>query len=227
MCTCGLKFGRYPDCSTEILLYDDPRINFVERNQGKNHTRGNVMTESEIRAILTNHGVSIQKWGTGEAKGLDDLLTEIQNGESVLSVVDGKIRRTVCCVVVEVRHVQGGTWLVLIEEKQVFVDGRIRWRDVPPSIVEKIRPDETPEISARRALKEELGIDELAGRLPLQVLGRMTRGPCKSQSFPGLPSFYSSHLFLVYLPNYLYKKDGYIEEQDSKSTHFVWKNMMR
>ena len=107
----------------------------------------------------------------------------------------------------------------LVEEKQVFTDGRKRTRDIGGSIAEKLLPNEEAEKAALRAVREEL-----------QVIGDLTIRPKRtdeeikdSPSYPGLQTKYVRHYFETELDGKQFKPEGYTETQPDKTTFFVWK----
>jgi len=180
------------------------------------------MQKDELLVFLQDHNVPLHEWGTGEAKTFDHLLLEISLGESELTEKDGKVLRSAEGSMLNVYYYDGQATWVLIEEKQVFTDGRSRTRNLDPAIGEKMRPGETPEDGAYRALSEELGITE---KLPLIPKPLRMKGPVPSQSYPGLWSVYSMHIFDVFLPEHLYKPEGYEENQSDKTSYFVWEKL--
>jgi hypothetical protein len=178
------------------------------------------MTINELRAYLEAHSIPVSTWGTGESKTLEHLLAEINEGESVLQEQEGKLLRISQASALTIYYEEGGRRLVLREKEQVFADGRRRVRDfLRASIFEKMKRGENPEEVARRALKEELGIEEL---LPLKPGPHSPIRILPSESFPGLVSVFSFYNFDVFLPARLYKPEGYVEVQKDKSTYFVW-----
>ena len=177
------------------------------------------MQREELIALLRRHRVPLETWGTGDAKTLDHLLKELAAGECALSVQDGRIIRYAEGAVIDVYCNGPDGSLKLVEDRQVFRDGRTKRRNLDTSIGEKMTPAEDPESAARRALAEELGITA-----PLVVTALHTRrkGPVPSVAFPGLTTIYDMHAFAVTLPRELVRPE-YVEEQEDKSTYFVWK----
>lgn len=126
--------------------------------------------------------------------------------------------RQVSTAALNVTHVKDGERLVLIEDKQVFTDGRERTRDFDWSIAEKLAPGENPVDAARRALKEELDIQ---GKTKF-AQGETKEKERTSPSYPGLTSRYTTHYFNVNLNDDQFKPKGYIEQQPDKTTYWVW-----
>ena len=180
------------------------------------------MDESQCRAFLAKHGISVQEWGKGGAKTLNHLIAELSATEAELSARDGLVVRRIRIARVSVCYIVGGKKLLLREQKQVFKDGRERIRrHLGSSISEKIRKGENPEEVARRAIQEELGINEY---LRLSSNGIIYVPLSPSRSFPGLLTENSIYVFCVHLLEKHYNPNGYIEEQHDKSTYFVWED---
>lgn len=177
------------------------------------------MLAHTLRAFLEENDVPFDQWGKGEAKTFDNLLAEIVSGEATLKKRGGIPCRSITISALDVYHDDGARLLLLREDKQLFSDGRSRIRKLDRSIGEKQKRGETPLQAARRALVEELGITET---LPLFAKPPVTKGPLPSLSFPGLFTFYTMHVFDVFLPPHLYRADGYVERQKEKVSYFVW-----
>ena len=139
---------------------------------------------NELMEWLSRHKIDFSKWGSGATKSLEDLLEEVQIG-------DTKLRTAKRIVEVAVVLIRSGE-KYLIETKQVFADNRVRHRNWPPS--EKLQLGESPEGAANRCLFEELGLrsDQI------QSMQRKN-GPLieegDSTSYPGLCTEYRLHIF--------------------------------
>lgn len=110
-------------------------------------------TATELGDWLRAHGVDPLSWGDGISKSLEQLLDEVDDGESLLTVEGGRALRSVRVVSVAVRA--PGSSRVLVEAKQTFPDGRERCRNV--LLAEKLIGSEPPVAAARRGVSEELG----------------------------------------------------------------------
>lgn len=177
------------------------------------------MNEQELLALLRSHHIPLHIWGTGEAKTFDHLLSEIQDGEAEVVEEDGKLLRSAEGAVLIVFYKDGARTLRLKEDRQVFKDGREKYRDLETSIGEKMRPSEAAVEAAYRALREELDVTE---RLELIPKPAIIKGPLPSQSFPGLMTRYAMHVFEVFLPKHHFKPEGYVEVQKDKTNYYIW-----
>lgn len=176
----------------------------------------------ELRQQLEETGVDISVWGKGEAKTLESLYQELEKGESVLQMIDGKLELIRYVVSANVYYTtKEGRKLHLQEDKQVFKDGRIRHRRYAQPIAEKMKPDEDPKDAMIRCLQEELG---LGGNFNLRQIDSY-QNQTESQSYPGLESKYFGHRFEVILDDEQFQEAGYVEAQDDKSTYFVWEEV--
>ncbi len=175
----------------------------------------------DVMALLVLHTIPFEQWGTGSAKTLDHLLREIAEGETLLEVNEsGMLVRKVRITYVDIYCIApDGKRLKLVEEKQIFKDGRERRRILDGSIAEKLKATEAPNHDmVQRAISEELGIEV---DVPVQTRGsRETMED--SPSYPGLAMQASNYHFDIELPGEHYKPEGYIEHQKDKDTYFVW-----
>jgi hypothetical protein len=174
-----------------------------------------------LRNRLEQAGISTAEWGRGEAKTLANLAQELRTGDSALVEDNNTLVRTVSVVDADVFYEAPDGLYKLIEQKQVFVDGRERVRKKESSVSEKMLPGDDPTKEMDRGLREELGI---TGELNMRYEGES--GTTKlSPSYPGLTSRYVNYKFTVFLSDEQFKADGYIEVQPEKSTHFIWKRV--
>lgn len=180
----------------------------------------NIKSVGELQSKLSDYSIPVSLWGTGYAKTIEHLLDEILNEECIIKEVNGYLVRFIEFVGVRVlyKDENGETWL-LKEDRQEFKDGRIRRRNMPSSVSEKMKFGEDASISALRGIKEELGIDISLNQLIKQ---RPFIYDGSSQSYPGLKSKYKGNHFTCYLNKEQFHKEGYVEEQKDKSTYFIW-----
>jgi len=152
-----------------------------------------VSTADELREVLIEHEVPVESYGHGAAKTLGHLFEEIQLGECVLSIEDGKLvrRTTVLCLNIYKDE------FVLVEDKQVFTaDKRTRHRTLDASTGEKMKYGENPIETAQRLIEEEM---PFAWGYPVTFKETRTRQK-ESLSYPGLATLYELHFCEVTIP---------------------------
>jgi len=151
-------------------------------------TLGAFANAAALEKALCEHKIDVAAWDRNGAKGVTQLLSELENGESVLNVESGRVTR--CLRVVKMRIRRPGSDQVLIEVKQVMPSGEERLRgDVPG---EKMLADEEPAAAALRGVKEELGERLQSEPRVLGVLHETTEVK-PSPSYPGLRCCYTSY----------------------------------
>jgi hypothetical protein len=177
------------------------------------------MDAQELEARLAQFGVDASRFGQGQAKTLETLHAEILNGEAELVERDGTLIRRLMVLNVEVLLDRPDGRYRLVEDRQVFADGRERRRGhLPVAIAEKLYPAEDLEAALRRALLEELGIRSF------ETISHFaeTIETANSTSFPGLESEYSIFSVTVLIGEEEFRHE-YMERQSDKTTYFVWR----
>jgi hypothetical protein len=179
-----------------------------------------INTVEELTNKLKEYSIPVEEWGTGEAKNVEHLLDEIRGEECNVEDRGGYLIRSIEFVGVRIYHKDKDnvTW-VLKEDKQEFKDGRVRRRNMPSSVSEKMKFGEDSLISAIRGIKEELGINVEGHQLIKMRDLFYNRG---SQSYPGLRTRYKGHQFTCFFNDDQFDENGYIEVQKDKSTFFKW-----
>lgn len=190
----------------------------------KNHLTSQKIERLELLEILTQYDIPVDVWGKGEAKTIDHLVDEIHNGETVLigDKETNQIIREFSFLAITITCNIGGTMLQLVEERQVFLDGRERKRSSDIGVGEKLKQGENNiDEAVKRALHEELGIES-----------GFSIGECEhvkeevdSKSYPGIKSRRNRFSVSVSLDRDQYRPEGYIESQSDKTTYFVWKKI--
>jgi hypothetical protein len=173
--------------------------------------------------LLKKYNVPVDLWGTGKSKTINHLLKEIENKECSIVEENNTVRRYIEFVGVKVYFTNddGDRW-VLVEERQEFNDGRIRRRNMPNSVSEKMIFGEDPLNAAIRGIKEELGVKVEEQQLSKYKDLHYDGG---SVSYPGLDTKYKGHKFICQLKQEQFDENGYIEVQKDKKTFFVWKKL--
>lgn len=174
-----------------------------------------------IEKTLLWHEIPIHLWGQGGAKSL---MKEVEQGETELVVIDGKLTRQISVVNLDVYYYSPicncCVWK-LKENKQVFKDGRTRVRERESSIAEKMKPGEDLDAAAQRALKEEIGISGEGLEFKRQEDMDETEDK-ESPSYPGLSTVYKLYWYSIVLPKKYYKPEGYETDDGEVHLYFSW-----
>ncbi|KAG8074651.1 hypothetical protein GUJ93_ZPchr0006g45921 [Zizania palustris] len=133
---------------------------------------------------------ALASWGTVPGtKSLLNLFLELSQGDCVLVPAEPPQHPVVRAVHVATVRVRNRRGELLVETRQLLSDGTLRARGARP-LSEKMRPGETPEAAAARAVREELG-----ERVLVRILGgtepRVEER--ESLSYPGLYARYVLH----------------------------------
>lgn len=182
--------------------------------------KNEIKSVNDLTIKLKEFDIPVDLWGTGESKTVEHLFDEIKSEECHIEERDVYLVRYLEFVGIRIFYKDGENILYLHEDRQEFTDGRIRRRQMPSSVSEKMKFGENPTLSAIRGIKEELGISVRPEQLIKQRDLNYNGG---SLSYPGLRSKYKGHQFTCYLTDNQFQRGGYIEIQKDKSTFFVWK----
>ncbi|KAL5199315.1 hypothetical protein ABZP36_020518 [Zizania latifolia] len=133
---------------------------------------------------------ALASWGTVPGtKTLLNLFLELSQGDCVLVPAEPPQHPVVRAVHVATVRIRNRRGALLVETRQLLSDGTLRARGARP-LSEKMRPGETPEAAAARAVHEELG-----ERVRVRILGgaepRVEER--ESLSYPGLYARYVLH----------------------------------
>lgn len=142
---------------------------------------GNFQSIEHLKNWLFDHSFDLSKWNQGQAKSVENLFYELENGECQMQMQPPL--RVVNVVQVLVTNGE----LYLLELEQELEDKRKRTRHIPPS--EKMKPGENCLDAARRCLIEELGVNEDDVVIKTIVCKASIRYR-KSHSYPGLKTKY-------------------------------------
>lgn len=183
----------------------------------ENQEKNREIQIQELKKQLTDSGIDISLWGTGTYLAVENLFEELEKGDCRLIKTGEKIMREVRSVGARVFYKN----YVLVEDKQVFNDGRIRVRNNGYAVSEKLMDDEDPLDGMVRGIREELG---LKGDLDLRIrCGEMKS--LNSPSYPGLETQYTILEYDLVLTDDQFDPDGYIDVGDNMTTYFVWKEI--
>jgi hypothetical protein len=173
---------------------------------------------SQLEAVLHSYNIDMSVWG----KPVSSLLQEINDDETVLVDCGGVLEMHTNTVLVEILSPDDS--MRLVEEKQVFTNGFVRYRRLV-SLSEKFRPGESPTEAAYRAISEELlerkEFDQSSVQLLSLPIPTSFYKP-SAESYPGLKTVNRLFRFRTILPGDLYDQNGYIEIQRDKKTYFKW-----
>jgi hypothetical protein len=181
------------------------------------------VTEEQLVSLLNEFKISYSDW----LKPVSSLLEELKKNDCYLKVVNQQLQRYVDVVRVKCFYTNDsdGSIYQLIEEKQIFKDNkgeRIRNLD---HVAEKMKKDEPWVNAAVRALDEELKVicdpKKLVHHPELDSTETYNIRP----SYKGLFSIYRYFNFSIKFDNNQYNPSGYIEEQASKTSYFVWRQV--
>jgi predicted NUDIX family NTP pyrophosphohydrolase len=171
----------------------------------------------DLSKILSAAGIDLDKWSPKLGnKSVKDLQIEIDTGETQLQSIEGILTRVVKVVNLTVLVEIGDRSFLLIEDKQIFFTGAIRERGLK-HLAEKIINDEPPEIAARRALKEEIGLN-FEGELV--SIGEEVKQQ-SSPSYPGLITQYQIFNYQIVLSIADLKQIRFAEVQSGKMSLFT------
>ena len=177
----------------------------------------------KLKMLLSNAGVDISIWGTGGFKTIEHLAKEIDNNEIILAENEqGELIRISEVVASSIYYIDDINKYRLKEQKQVFLDGRVRIRPSNgQSVFEKMKFGEDPTQAMIRGISEELGID---ADINLKHINTV-QDTADSKSYPGLQTKSTTHFFDVILNSEQFNPRGYTEEQSDKITYFVWEKI--
>lgn len=191
-----------------------------------------IQSPDALKDVLLSAGLPVGTWGDGPTKTYEDLWKEIADGESELahpSTQDelnqwGEVIRVTNVLGIDVYHQdENGRLFRLREEKQLFKDGRgERRRELMTSLGEKIKADEDKASAVIRAVQEELGISSVQG----VEQGEQTEIWKSTPTYPELSSKLNIYKYSVLINPMDFRREGYVEDQDSKQTFFVWDEVL-
>ncbi|KAL0028673.1 hypothetical protein WJX79_009914 [Trebouxia sp. C0005] len=143
-----------------------------------------------LSSWLVDHDVDLTGYGRGQAKSVQQLWREVEDGETVFSVSGKAVTRCIDTLLV---YIISSSNKVLQEEFQIMPNGTKRARDVP--LAEKMKAGEAWKDAVIRAVKEELGsVLSLAPQVFIKESSyTVTVEHACSQSYPNLQCKYTVH----------------------------------
>jgi hypothetical protein len=179
------------------------------------------VTLDELLDKLIRGKIPINDYGIGNAKTINHLLSEVNEGEAVITIDrEGIVYREVNVLWVDVLcELSDGSVYYLREDRQEFKDGRTKRRELDSSIGEKLKPLETPEYAVQRALSEELGVNNYKSLYGIGYSEKIF----VPDTFPGIESTYKMHKYVSMIPETEFEIDGYIECQNDKTNYYTWR----
>ena len=153
------------------------------------------MDINKLKIMLLDSNINLEKWSHNHGtKNIEDLKNEIDKGETNLEFRNNQLFRVVKLISIHIQVKLGDKIFTLAEDKQIFFTGAIRKRNLK-CIAEKIKYNEKPELTLKRALEEEIGltIDKKA------IFQGETEDIKTSPSYPGLNSIYQIYNYYLLL----------------------------
>lgn len=170
------------------------------------------MNINELTKTLRESDIDIKKWNHSQGtKTIEDLKNEIDAGETTLETIDNKLVRVVKIISIQVQVKLEDKLFTLVEDKQIFFTGVVRKRGLQ-NLAEKIKYNETPEFTAYRALKEEIGLDTIKKL----IFQGETQEIKTSPSYPTLDSIYKVFNYQIILDDQDLEKIRFSEYQKKK-----------
>lgn len=176
----------------------------------------------EIMALLFKYRVPLIKWGQGQTKTFNHLITELQKEECELIETFGKLNRKIRSLFIDVYYTdpENQKKYHLVEKEQIFKSGQRRVREHLCSVAEKLKMSEDPDkLAVGRALLEELKV-HVQDRQIMKI--DMYKTLSHSRSYPGIETLNEVHCYNVYFSQKEFRPEGYIEYQEDKTNYFVW-----
>jgi len=162
-----------------------------------------------IEKMLADHGIDTSKFGTGEAKSLEQLAAEINVGSAVLMLDASshkKLVRVVDVVLLRIRS-GGNQPKILVEVAEEYPDGRKREVHRLPGT--KKEPHENARQTAERTIKEMVALQVFLEYSTDEVFEEEMDSP----SYPGVRTVYRKHII-----------DGHVTNTSGKQVRKVGTN---
>ena len=186
-----------------------------------------------LRRILEDGGISTIDWGkSNNTKSLSKLFKEVENGETKLANINGKIKRIVDTVSVKIYDNPQKAYLLWEEGHYNEKMEKLKDRG-NADVREKMNEGENPREAVKRGIAEELGENYSTNMRffkgsPIIDIDKVDIKEEDSNSYPGLPAQYRWYREEAYIPNltndtlYTPKKQFFHEELKDDGTFKRW-----
>ncbi|MBL1210347.1 NUDIX domain-containing protein [Geminocystis sp. GBBB08] len=162
--------------------------------------------------LLSKYDIDTNNWHHQHGnKTLEELFTEIIEGESSLEIINQQLVRLLKVSSIDVKFKLGNNYFQLIEDQQIFFSGVVRKRDLS-TITEKLKKDETPLKGAYRGLEEEIGLKIESGL----IFEGETTWEKFAPSYPNLLSVYQLFNYSIILGEKELKNVRFSEYQEAE-----------
>jgi len=186
----------------------------------ENHLR--IHSIDSLAETLDTHKISTDSWGKEGTKTVEDLYDELERGEATLLVATEGLQKYITTVKVNVFYRDESGLYRLVEAVQNNLVARTwRHRGLNNSLSEKRHAayGETPLQAARRALHEEIGVEQA---LALEQTAEIIHPAKVERNYSPIPTINETQYFQASLRVENYDPRGYVEEQPTKRTYFHW-----
>lgn len=162
--------------------------------------------------ILSIYSIDTNDWHHQQGnKTIEELFTEIKEGESTLEIINQKLVRLLKVSSIDVKFKLGNQYFQLVEDQQIFLSGVVRKRELS-TITEKLQKDELPLVGAYRGLEEEIGLKIDSGL----VFEGQTTWEKFAPSYPNLLTIYQLFNYSIILGEKDLKNIRFSEFQETE-----------
>jgi len=191
------------------------------------------LDENSLRVLLTTFYIPLDKWGKNGSKTISNLLQELSVGESQLhaygetkgTITKKELLRKVDKVRIRtVYRDKEGNWSELY---QIFTEDSqgnpiIDDQPINSGVLEKRTSRENIPDAIKRAFKQELHIGLTDEEVSMILKYGAVTQRRKSSGFPGLPTLYTIHPRIYFMPDSYYKDEYFFEEETGLKGKFIW-----
>ncbi len=175
-------------------------------------------THEELRSVLEKTGIDYSWWPRASQKSTDNLLVELNAGESILIEEAGHLCRMTSVVTMFIEDSAKG---LLLEDYQILKSGERRDIGRPPG--GKMLTGELPIDRVHKEMLQELKLTKVDYDCVAFDDLPVTEETIESPSYPSLPSVYQVYRFQLRLKPWVIIEDGYsVIDTDGKKLFFRW-----